>query len=175
MIQVVRKAVVQGVNRHYGSLNNMEASFDLATEADTLVLAEFLAASLKAPLVLGFEGDLGAGKTYLIRGILRALGVVGPVKSPTFSYVESYHFSEYTLHHFDLYRISGSATLDVFREYFSPDTICCIEWPARAPRLMPYLDVLFALRVQGEGRRLSMTASTSSGKNLLEALRRTLT
>lgn len=160
----------QGENRHFGALSNMRASVDLATEADTQNCARVLAPALQAPLVLGFEGQLGAGKTYLIREILRALGVMIPIKSPTFSYVESYALPHYTLHHFDLYRISGDVGLDGFRDYFAPDTVCCIEWPSRLPRLAPYLDALFVFDLVDNARRLSGNAFSAAGESLLAVL-----
>ncbi|MCH9756176.1 MAG: tRNA (adenosine(37)-N6)-threonylcarbamoyltransferase complex ATPase subunit type 1 TsaE [Gammaproteobacteria bacterium] len=154
----------------------MEVCFDLADEAKTAVLARDLASCLTTPLILSFQGDLGTGKTTLIRAMLRALGVTGAIKSPTFSYVESYTFSDYVIHHFDLYRLSDESTLDAFgfRDYFSPDAICCIEWPERAPSLKPYIDVLFSLEVCGAGRTLSVTALSVAGETLLGDLRRKL-
>ena len=154
----------------------MDANFALASEEETKHLASVLAASLTAPLVFGFEGGLGTGKTTLIRAMLRALGVTGTIKSPTFSYVESYSFADYLIHHFDLYRLSGDAALDTFgfRDYFSPDAICCIEWASRVPGLKPYVDVVFSLEVFGAGRTLSVTALRAAGEPLVDSLRRTL-
>jgi tRNA threonylcarbamoyladenosine biosynthesis protein TsaE len=127
--------------------------------------------------VLSFQGDLGAGKTTLIRAMLRALGVTGSIKSPTFSWVESYDFSAYTIHHFDLYRLTDTANLNTFgfRDYFSSDAICCIEWAERAPSLKSYLDVVFSIEMkgesQGEGRLLSVTALRPPGEIVVDHLR----
>ncbi|MDF1646587.1 MAG: tRNA (adenosine(37)-N6)-threonylcarbamoyltransferase complex ATPase subunit type 1 TsaE [Legionellaceae bacterium] len=154
----------------------MKACFDLADEAETIVLARALAPYLDAPLVLSFQGGLGAGKTTFIRAMLRAQGITGTIKSPTFSWVESYTFSSCVLHHFDLYRLSDETTLDDFgfRDYFSPDSICCIEWAERAPSLKPYMDVVFSFEVSGEGRVLSVTALSAPGEILVDGLRRIL-
>ena len=154
----------------------MKANFDLASEEETKHLAEALASCLTVPLILSFQGALGAGKTTLIRAMLRALGIAGTIKSPTFSWVESYPFSDYVIHHFDLYRLSSDTALETFgfRDYFSSDAICCIEWASRAPGLKPYVDVVFSLEVCGAGRILSVTALRAPGKTLLDSLRRTL-
>ena len=103
----------------------------LANEAATLDLGEAWSSRLNAPLVIYLEGDLGAGKTTLTRGILRGLGHRGPVKSPTYAIVESYPLKPFTLHHFDLYRFTTpeeweDAGLD---ELFSANSVCLIEWP----------------------------------------------
>jgi tRNA threonylcarbamoyladenosine biosynthesis protein TsaE len=152
----------------------VQACFDLADEKKTIALSSALASCLAAPLILSFQGDLGAGKTSMIRAMLRALHVKGPIKSPTFSLVESYSFPNYCVHHFDLYRLSDEVSLDAlgFRDYFSSDAICCIEWPERAPSLKPYVDVIFSLEVKGEGRLLSITALRAPGEHLLNRLRR---
>ncbi len=156
----------------------MKACFNLADEAATNDLAKKLASCLTAPLFLSFQGDLGAGKTTLIRGILRELGVTGAIKSPTFSLLESYFFSDYVIHHFDLYRLSdaNNTSLDAlgFRDHFASDAIFCIEWAARAPSLNPYIDVVFLLEVKGEGRMLSVTAKRAAGEALVSHLRRTV-
>lgn len=139
-------------------------------------MAQALASCLSAPLSLGFQGDLGTGKTTLIRGLLRALGVTESIKSPTFSLVESYYLSAYVVHHFDLYRLSDATELDAlgFRDYFSSDAVCCIEWPERAPGLKQYTDVVFSFEVHGEGRTLSVDALRTPGEALVDNLWRIL-
>jgi tRNA threonylcarbamoyladenosine biosynthesis protein TsaE len=153
----------------------MRACFDLPDEQATRVFSGVLASCMTYPLLLTFQGDLGAGKTTLIRAMLRALGVTGAIKSPTFSLVETYSFSEYTLHHFDLYRFSDETELEAlgFRDYLLPDTVCCIEWPTRAPSLTPYVDVTFTLELQGAGRKLTVEGLSHSGREVLSCLRKT--
>ncbi len=152
----------------------MQARFYLADESKTMACAAILAKALVAPLVFAFQGDLGTGKTALIRGMLQSLGVSGRIKSPTFALVESYALPNFSLHHFDLYRLSEETELDAlgFRDYFTADAVCCIEWAERAPNLKSCVDVLFSLEVQGAGRLLSVTAFTPLGEALLDALRR---
>jgi len=134
-----------------------------------------IAKCLKAPTTLTFRGDLGAGKTTLIRAILRSLGITGPIKSPTFSIVESYFIPEKSvaLHHFDLYRIEDEAELEWigFRDYFSGDTLCCIEWPERALNTLCVYDVDFSFTSLNEAHRvLKVTAMSALGESLLSCL-----
>ncbi len=153
----------------------MRASFDLPDEQATHAFASALAACAFSPLILTFQGDLGAGKTTLIRGMLRALGLTGAIKSPTFSLVESYELDAYTLNHFDLYRLSDDAELEAlgFRDYLAPNTVCCIEWPSRAPGLKAYVDVAFELTIDGAERHLTVEAISTSGQKVVSCLRRT--
>lgn len=152
----------------------MQVSFDLPTEDATQALATRLARILISPLILTFRGDLGAGKTTLVRAMLRALNVTGAIKSPTFSLVESYALpgSEVTLHHFDLYRIEDEAELEYigFRDYFTTDSLCCIEWPERAAHALCACDLDLALHYQGTGRALVISALSPAGVALLSRL-----
>jgi tRNA threonylcarbamoyladenosine biosynthesis protein TsaE len=119
-------------------------------------------------------GDLGAGKTTLVRATLRALGHVGRVRSPTYTLVEPYTVErpdgELALYHFDLYRFTDPAEwADAgFREYFDSGAICLVEWPQRAGRLLGVPDLVFSLDVDGEGRMLVARAYSEPGKACLE-------
>jgi tRNA threonylcarbamoyladenosine biosynthesis protein TsaE len=124
-----------------------------------------LAAIRAHGLQLNLGGDLGAGKTALVRAMLKALGVVGPVKSPTFALLEPYTVSSLDFYHFDFYRFAdpnefGSSG---FRELFGPGRICAIEWPERAGPRLPTADLSIALSVNGEGRTASITAASQLG------------
>ena len=144
----------------------------LPDEKASQTLAQTLAMHVKAPLVLTFSGDIGAGKTTFIRAMLRALGVTGPIKSPTYTLVESYLFEQFSLHHFDLYRISDSLELDYlgFREYFTENTITCIEWPAHAGDAIVSVDVALSFEILGHGRQLTLNPLTAVGEILLTTL-----
>ncbi|MBJ1827681.1 tRNA (adenosine(37)-N6)-threonylcarbamoyltransferase complex ATPase subunit type 1 TsaE [Neisseria meningitidis] len=138
----------------------------LADEAATLDLGEAWSSRLNAPLVIYLEGDLGAGKTTLTRGILRGLGHRGPVKSPTYAIVESYPLKPFTLHHFDLYRFATpeeweDAGLD---ELFSANSICLIEWPQQGGEFTPPADITATLTHDGDGRKCLLTAHTERGR-----------
>ncbi len=112
-------------------------------------------------------GDLGAGKTTLVRGFLRALGYAGIVKSPTYTLVESYHLGERTIHHFDFYRIKEAKELEFLGlpEYFSKDMTCFIEWPMGN---MPAPDLSINIESLDTGRQLILTAGNPQGHEILE-------
>ncbi|HKR41712.1 MAG TPA: tRNA (adenosine(37)-N6)-threonylcarbamoyltransferase complex ATPase subunit type 1 TsaE [Paraburkholderia sp.] len=122
------------------------------------------------------HGDLGAGKTSLVRATLRALGHTGRVRSPTYTLVEPYTVAtpcgELQLYHFDLYRFSDPAEWadSGFREYFAQDAVCLVEWPQRAGGLLGIPDLVFSLEpdASGEGRVLTAYAYSASGKACLE-------
>ena len=126
-------------------------------------------------MVIALHGDLGTGKTTLVRGVLRKLGWTGAVKSPTYTLVEHYPFSSLYLYHFDFYRFTDPDEWESagLAELFRPDALCLIEWPERvAPRLPPAdVDLALAPLPDGRaGRALSATARTQSGKRCLTAI-----
>jgi tRNA threonylcarbamoyladenosine biosynthesis protein TsaE len=146
----------------------------LPAESDTLALGAALAAALQPGLVVYLAGDLGAGKTTLARGLLRALGYHGRVKSPTFTLVEVYKFSRLYLYHFDFYRFDDPQELaDAgFREYFGGSGVCLVEWPEKAHGLPP-ADIRVTLCESGAGRRVVLDADTEAGRLCLESLQET--
>ncbi|AIO65955.1 bifunctional tRNA (adenosine(37)-N6)-threonylcarbamoyltransferase complex ATPase subunit type 1 TsaE/phosphotransferase [Burkholderia oklahomensis] len=163
-----------------------ERTLALADEAATLAFGERFAHALDAVrgeraaahafdgLQIQLYGDLGAGKTTLVRAMLRGLGHAGRVKSPTYTLVEPYALArsdgELEVYHFDLYRFSDPAEwADAgFREYFNSGAICVVEWPQRAGALLGVPDLVFSLDVDGEGRLLTARAYSASGKACLE-------
>jgi len=146
----------------------------LTDEAATMVLGAALAPVLSPGLKIFLEGDLGAGKTTLVRGLLRALGHVGKVKSPTYTLVELYAISGLNLYHFDFYRFKQpeeylDAGLD---EYFQGDAVCLVEWPALAGNYLPSADLAIRLSLSGGGRRAELRALGPRGLACLQCLRR---
>jgi tRNA threonylcarbamoyladenosine biosynthesis protein TsaE len=142
----------------------------LDDEAATLALGAELARGLRPGMTLYLEGDLGAGKTTLVRGMLRALGYAGRVKSPTYTLAESYSLAAFELYHFDLYRMHDPREwLDAgFREVADSDTVKLVEWPERAAGWLPPPDVRIRLRVSDEGREVECLAASGRGKTYLE-------
>ena len=144
----------------------------LPAEADTLGLGAALAPGLRPGMVFYLCGKLGAGKTTLARGVLRALGVTERVKSPTFTLVEPYAISSLYLYHFDFYRFNRSEEwVDAgLREYFNNQSVCLVEWPEKAGGQLPPPDVLIEMEIDGSGRSVTLSADTETGRNCIERL-----
>lgn len=147
-------------------------SFHLADENATIALAQRLAARLKPGMVIYLHGDLGAGKTTLVRGMLNALGYSGRVKSPTYTLVEPYRAAGLDLRHFDLYRLHDEEEWEAagFRDEFDGRNVFFIEWPENAPGLIPQADVEIAFEILAQGRNAAIHANTEMGKQCLEQL-----
>ncbi len=140
----------------------------LASPAQTRKLARVLASQLRPPMLLTVEGDLGTGKTTLVREVLRARGVRGAITSPSFTLAQSYHGREgEQLHHLDLYRLSRGADAELFAwdDYLGPDAVTFVEWPAAGSEALPAPDV----RVELEHRTPRSRAARLSGPDALEA------
>lgn len=119
--------------------------------------------------VVYLHGDLGAGKSTLARAFLRALGVTGAIRSPTYTLVERYPLaSGGEAWHLDLYRISDAAELD-YLGLDSDDTVLwLVEWPERGGRHLPAADVRVDLEVVGHARRAGLTALSEVGRAWVE-------
>ena len=139
----------------------------LADEQATLKLGGHLAGYLSPGLTIFLIGDLGAGKTTLVRGLLRGLGFEGRVKSPTYTLVESYSVSSLYLYHFDLYRFKYEQEwLDAgFDEIFDGRNIGLVEWPERAMSLLPSADVEVNLSLDGAGRSVTIASTKIDMEN----------
>lgn len=141
-------------------------------ETEMVALGEQLGrvfAQYPGALSVHLLGDLGAGKTTLTRGILRAFGHTGAVKSPTYTLVEAYEFPVRTVYHFDLYRLGDPEELEYMgiRDYFADNTLCLIEWPARGAGVLPAPDLVIDISVAGEGRSLDVHADSAALAALL--------
>ncbi len=115
-------------------------------------------AELPEKCVVFLRGDLGAGKTTLVRGFLRAAGYTGAVKSPTYTLVEEYNIGGHKIFHFDLYRVADPEELELIgiRDYFDQDCVCFIEWPDMGEGFLPEPDRIISLTPDGVGRSLEM-------------------
>ena len=111
------------------------------------------------------RGELGCGRTTMIRGLLRALGVRENVKSPTYTLVELYVVSRLNLYHFDFYRFLSSSELDDsgLADYFHGQGVCLVEWPERAGAALPRPDLEISLSYAGTGREISFTGHSEAG------------
>jgi tRNA A37 threonylcarbamoyladenosine biosynthesis protein TsaE len=212
----------------------------LSNEIESVKFANIIAKFISWPLVITLNGEIGAGKTTLVRALLRALGITRAIKSPTFSLLESYDIcglqfrstklgsvdnsssdalrpaacpldpeillnaqtsckdiartgssgqaagltdlncqqtletnTDLKFHHFDLYRIDDESELEYigFRDYFSKNDLCCIEWPEKAGRYLKDVDLIINLLIEGSGRKLQINGITPLGQQLLEKLR----
>src|SRR5436189_5815965 len=149
----------------------MTVDLKLSDADATARLGAALAAGIAPGRVLHLAGDLGSGKTTLVRGLLRALGVQGPVKSPTYAWVEPYSISRLDLYHFDFYRFDKKTEwlTSGLREYFRPDAICVVEWPEHV-RELPSPDLALKLSYDGEARRATIEAHSAEGEAWLASL-----
>jgi tRNA threonylcarbamoyladenosine biosynthesis protein TsaE len=141
-----------------------------ATEACGARIAPLLAGGM----IVTLQGDLGAGKTTLVRGLLRACGVEGSIKSPTYALVEHYPVSSLYFYHFDFYRFTSPDEWDYagMAEYFGDDTVCIVEWPERVGDRLPAPDLALSLAYTNdtEERELVASAHTALGAQCLKAL-----
>ena len=145
---------------------------EVADEAAMLAFGRRLAAALPAGSCVHLEGQLGAGKTTLCRGVLRGLGHTGAVKSPTYTLVEPYELEGHSVFHVDLYRLADPAELDYIgiRDYFDSGAICLVEWPERGAGFLPPADLVVRIDVDGGGRLLALAAATAAGRRTVERL-----
>jgi len=144
----------------------------LPDENATLALGAALAPHLAPGVLIALRGELGAGKTTLVRGMLRALGHAGRVKSPTYALVEVYELSRLFLYHFDFYRFHDpSEWIEAgFRDIFNGQNVCLVEWPERARGQLPPADLEITLELTEPGRLAKLAAFSPAGERLLAAL-----
>ena len=144
-------------------------------ESHMLVLGERLAqavAQSDGGCIIYLIGNLGAGKTTLTRGFLRGLGYQGPVKSPTFTLVESYELARQTVYHLDLYRLADPEELEYvgIRDFFSEDCVTMVEWPDKGAGVLPPPDLTITIDYRDKGREVELVANTSRAELILTRL-----
>lgn len=135
-------------------------------------LAAAIAKGLCPGVKIYLSGQLGAGKTTLIRFILKSLEIKDNIKSPTYTLVEPYKIDNQQYYHFDFYRIHSPEELFTIgiEDYLTEDAICFIEWPEHAKEILPPPDLQVNISIRGQGRKLMMYAASQQGKNILEKI-----
>ena len=135
----------------------------------TARLGARLARCVRPGMRLYFRGELGSGKSTLIRGLLRGLGVQSRVKSPTYTLVELYTVSRLNLYHFDFYRFLDERefTDAGLADYFQGEGVCLVEWPERAGNTLPQPDLELTLAYSDMGRKISAVAHSPAGERCL--------
>ncbi len=165
-----------------------EFNLQIIDEEAMARLGKFIAESLYTGSIIYLEGDLGAGKTTLVRGILRALGHHGVVKSPTFTVVEPYSVEQASIkvynnnksrnsnrnriYHFDLYRLIDPEELEYLgiRDYLDGAAIALIEWPEKGQGILPVADLSISIIHQKQGRKVGFKAHSDKGVSILSSL-----
>ncbi len=143
-------------------------------ELDDVAATESLGATLWQRLpeksLVFLNGELGAGKTTLVRGVLRAAGYQGAVKSPTFTLVEEYEIAERKILHFDLYRISDPEELEWIGidDYMAQKSLCFIEWAQLGEGVLPCPDLILTLTLQGQKRLAQLLPVSQNGQKVIQ-------
>jgi tRNA threonylcarbamoyladenosine biosynthesis protein TsaE len=119
------------------------------------------------------QGELGAGKTTLARGILRGLGYQDKVRSPTYSLVEPYHVEQGAVYHLDLYRLTDPEELEWLglRDMLSGSSLLLVEWPQRGVGQLPAADLEVKIDTAGSGRIVHMVAGSARGQQILDCFK----
>ena len=148
----------------------MEITLSLPSEPQTQAVGRLLAPQLSAPLLCFFRGELGAGKTSMIRAILQSIGIQGSIKSPSYTLIEPYEIDHTHIYHMDLYRLGSPDELDWLgiRDYLHEKSICLIEWPERGAGSLPNADLEFDLSYQGDGRQLILRSQSFRGEQIIK-------
>ncbi|MEM6998560.1 MAG: tRNA (adenosine(37)-N6)-threonylcarbamoyltransferase complex ATPase subunit type 1 TsaE [Pseudomonadota bacterium] len=140
----------------------------LENESETVALGEKLASAICGGEIVYLSGELGAGKTTLVRGFLNALGHAGNVKSPTYTLVEPYSIKGLNIYHFDLYRINDPEELEAIgiRDYCDESSVCLYEWPEQGGNVLPDADVILSLSHSETGRDVQIDAKSEKGEHI---------
>ena len=140
----------------------------LPHEQDTVALGARAAAALPTadlPFVVALSGDLGAGKTCFARALLQALGVTGPVRSPSYALMETYHAGGWQVLHLDLYRLASADELEMLglRDYHHGRSLWLVEWPERGAGYLPPPDATLRFAAGPSGHQVSLQAGSPAG------------
>ncbi|ETN91521.1 ADP-binding protein [Gammaproteobacteria bacterium MOLA455] len=133
--------------------------------------------TVQSALLIALQGDLGAGKTTLSRGLLLGLGHGGAVKSPTYTLVEPYELEMGQVCHFDFYRLQDPEELEYmgFRDYLVESRLCLVEWPERGVGFLPEADILIEIVQLPKGRKLTLSGNSEQARIIISQLDRETT
>jgi tRNA threonylcarbamoyladenosine biosynthesis protein TsaE len=162
---------LSAVDRHEPIVKTLVWLDEVATQAFAVKLA---AQADIGHAFIALHGDLGAGKTTLVRHLLQSLGVTGRIKSPTYAVVEPYELPGLDVWHFDFYRFADPREWEDagFRDIFASPGLKLAEWPEKAGAMLPTPDLDIALQATSEiARSATLTAHTAIGHALLQAAR----
>ncbi len=171
MVSLLKLFIEHMANR--SSSIQIELKDEAASEAFGIRLAKALERCSQTVRDRGFNirmvGELGAGKTFITRAMLRALGYGGRVKSPTFTLLETYPVDGFQLNHFDFYRFEEPQEFEEagFRDSFGPGFVTVVEWADKAGGYLPDSDLAVTLKVTGEGRNATIEAMSEEAQKFL--------
>jgi tRNA threonylcarbamoyladenosine biosynthesis protein TsaE len=145
----------------------------LKDESETIALGAKMASALSGGEIIFLQGELGAGKTTFVRGLLNALGHSGNVKSPTYTLVEPYSITGLDVYHFDLYRINDPEELEAMgiRDYCDGKAICLFEWPEQGADVLPEADITLFLSHISSGREVEIKSNSVTGENIQKSIK----
>ena len=154
-------------------MQEQEITRQLSDEAATIALATHLADAIAAQTVIFLQGDLGSGKTTFARALLRARGITGAIKSPTYTLLEPYRVANVDWCHCDLYRLGAPEELEMLglRDYYAAGAVLLIEWPEQGQGYLPHADLLIKLSLAAQGRTCQAHAYSQKGAELLQVIR----
>jgi len=150
-------------------------NFIIAADADaTRAFGQQLARALDrvdGAFVIAFQGDLGAGKTTLVGGLLKALGYTGHVRSPTYTLIEPYELNGRSIYHLDLYRLIDPSEVEPLglRDLLQPSSVLLIEWPEKGGGAIPPVDLTIRLDYDADRRRIGWETGSDAGASVMQA------
>lgn len=144
----------------------------IADDAQMRAFGATLMSACNSGGIIALRGNLGTGKTTLVRGALESLGVASGVRSPTYTLIEYYPFEPLSIAHFDLYRLAEPEELEYlgFRDYLNDSTLCFIEWPERAEGFLDDVGLTVKLEYDSGGRKIELIASSDWGQRIINRL-----
>lgn len=150
----------------------LEKRLHIADDSAMQALGAHLAQAAPPQWVIYLIGELGAGKTTLVRGYLRGLGYSGAVKSPTYTLIEPYEFGQRSVYHLDLYRMGDPQEVEYLglRDVLGENVSVLVEWPQCGRGYLPPADLEITLVYAGSGRAVTLKAHSSAAETALGKL-----